>query len=631
MIAQFYEIDKWDGEKGCCPFHREKTSSFLWNKKNNSFHCFGCGKDFDIINFYQQSQGMNFIEAVNTLLEQTGHSKIKGFEFKEKDYFKDYRYPVEETNTDRTKVEKYLKKRAISEDTLDFCDIKQDAQGNVVFEHRDENGELLCTKYRPSKKVQKGQAKMWWQKNSSNCPILYGVNWIDITKPLIIVEGHVDVLAVIESGHFNVVSIPHGAEDTNWIEFNWEWLENFDKITLWFDDDKVGQKSVKEVVNRLGEYRCFLVEYPTEIKEKISEKFKGTQDKMDANNVLFSCGTEEVRYIIDNAKEIPIEEVIDVLDAEDFDPSKEPCISTGFNSVDRLIYGHFMNTINVWTGYTASGKTTAMLQSVAVSALESNEKVFVISGELIPGQVKNWLRKAWAGRTHILEQYNGEHKPTTYHVTQQAKNNIDDFYRGKIFIEKESLDSTPSHILSLMETMIRKKGTKVIILDNLMCVDLSDFDNENTAQKKFFLDLIALQRKYGVQLHICCHPRKGNGMHELNEYEILGSSNIPNLSHRIYAIRRVTESEKQDPDNPLSEYDNVITVLKDRLLGVKNKNLGLHYDIPSSRLYGKSDSAKKQYNWEKSSNIKYTGEILSKIADNQRDDSYDEVLGKVDD
>ena len=41
------------------------------------------------------------------------------------------------------------------------------------------------------------------------------------------------MLSCIEAGFTNTVSIPHGAENVSWIEFNWEWLENFDTIILW--------------------------------------------------------------------------------------------------------------------------------------------------------------------------------------------------------------------------------------------------------------------------------------------------------------------------------------------------------------------------------------------------------------
>ena len=48
IIAEDLHIDKWDSKslKGCCPFHKEDTPSFIWNKKDNHFKCFGCGINY---------------------------------------------------------------------------------------------------------------------------------------------------------------------------------------------------------------------------------------------------------------------------------------------------------------------------------------------------------------------------------------------------------------------------------------------------------------------------------------------------------------------------------------------------------------------------------------------------------
>ncbi len=56
--------------KGCCPFHGEKTPSFY--VYDDHFQCFGCGVHGDAISFVMQSQGMGFMEAVETLAAEAG-------------------------------------------------------------------------------------------------------------------------------------------------------------------------------------------------------------------------------------------------------------------------------------------------------------------------------------------------------------------------------------------------------------------------------------------------------------------------------------------------------------------------------------------------------------------------------
>ena len=56
--------------KGCCPFHGEKTPSFY--VYDDHFHCFGCGAHGDAIGFVMQSQGLQFMEAVENLAAEAG-------------------------------------------------------------------------------------------------------------------------------------------------------------------------------------------------------------------------------------------------------------------------------------------------------------------------------------------------------------------------------------------------------------------------------------------------------------------------------------------------------------------------------------------------------------------------------
>lgn len=51
-----------------CPFHNEKTGSFVWFVKENRFHCFGCGKNGDVIDFVIETTGVSFVEAVKKLI-----------------------------------------------------------------------------------------------------------------------------------------------------------------------------------------------------------------------------------------------------------------------------------------------------------------------------------------------------------------------------------------------------------------------------------------------------------------------------------------------------------------------------------------------------------------------------------
>ena len=58
--------------KGLCPFHAEKTPSFMVNPSKQICHCFGCGKGGDIFAFTMHYENMNFPEAVSYLANKAG-------------------------------------------------------------------------------------------------------------------------------------------------------------------------------------------------------------------------------------------------------------------------------------------------------------------------------------------------------------------------------------------------------------------------------------------------------------------------------------------------------------------------------------------------------------------------------
>jgi DNA primase len=57
-------------QKGCCPFHAEKTPSFY--VYDDGFHCFGCGAHGDVITFMMKTSGAGFMEVVEDLSRQAG-------------------------------------------------------------------------------------------------------------------------------------------------------------------------------------------------------------------------------------------------------------------------------------------------------------------------------------------------------------------------------------------------------------------------------------------------------------------------------------------------------------------------------------------------------------------------------
>ena len=72
-LSPFVELKRFGSTyKGLCPFHDEKTASFVVNDGDSYYHCFGCGAHGDAIQFYIAHQKLSFVQAVELLAEKFG-------------------------------------------------------------------------------------------------------------------------------------------------------------------------------------------------------------------------------------------------------------------------------------------------------------------------------------------------------------------------------------------------------------------------------------------------------------------------------------------------------------------------------------------------------------------------------
>jgi DNA primase len=70
VIERFVPLKRMGASyKACCPFHEEKTPSFVLKRGDSHYHCFGCGAHGDAISFLMEHEHISFSEAVETLAE----------------------------------------------------------------------------------------------------------------------------------------------------------------------------------------------------------------------------------------------------------------------------------------------------------------------------------------------------------------------------------------------------------------------------------------------------------------------------------------------------------------------------------------------------------------------------------
>lgn len=618
LIAELLNVSKWDArnKKGCCPFHTENTPSFIYNPKSYNFHCFGCGANADYIDARVHS-GMSYLEACKALFDEAEmdypmselHVKTK----------RSYRYPHEELPlTENCQARKYLNLRGISDKTIDSSPIKQDDNGNIAFEYYDSNSVLTMVKYRPSRKINKenGDIKSWCQKDADTAPILWRMDKINPSQPLTITEGELDTLAVMECGVHNVVSVPLGSQNLHWIEECFDWLEQFESIIICGDNDDAGVKMRKEAISRLGSWRCKYVDIPKVMTDKNGNR----RSVKDANEVLFYCGAETLRNMINDATDSEVSSVINVSDIEDINIADVDGVETGIAELDHTLMRLFYGTLTVVSGKPGAGKTSLLSQLICQS-MEQDITPFFFSREMPNYLQRSWLYSIMAGPSH-MERKETSNGTEYYVVDKDIKDKINRYYSKKWFLYRDDASNKLDDILSSMEDCLRKYGCKFFILDNLMTMDIGgDANSELKKQTETINRLIAFAIKWQAAVVLVCHPRKMAQGEDVGTYDISGTANIINLAHRTLALRRIN-NEKEG-----SNYNVRLNIIKDRLFGHANKTIDLYYDVPSRRFYTNNDEFNRSYKWESASGVEHkttTDPRLNETSENNEE--YEDIF-----
>ena len=127
FIKQYLELrPAGKSLKGLCPFHQEKSGSFMVNRERQIWHCFGCGKGGDVFGFLMQYENIEFIEALKVLADRAGVTLQRVGTGDQKKY--DVLYEINRIAKDYFKSAlsdpanaaalKYLKERGLKDETI---------------------------------------------------------------------------------------------------------------------------------------------------------------------------------------------------------------------------------------------------------------------------------------------------------------------------------------------------------------------------------------------------------------------------------------------------------------------------------------------------------------------------------
>ena len=287
--------------KGLCPFHSEKSPSFIVSPERQSFKCFGCQKGGDVLTFLQDYDGYSFLEALELLAKRVGIT-LESYRPTSQDTYRKrlleimsltseyYHFLLTEhksgeearaylkgrgvgkeaigvfklgfaPNQWRSVADFLVKKKGYSEDELVAVGltIKSDSgryyerfRGRVMFPLRDHKGVVvgfagrtLLSDDKEAKYINSPETAIY-----SKSRMLYGL-WenreaIRKEKAIVLVEGELDVIPSWQAGVKNVVAIKGSAFTPEQAQLMLRFAPN---AIMSLDADLAGKEAIKRAVN----------------------------------------------------------------------------------------------------------------------------------------------------------------------------------------------------------------------------------------------------------------------------------------------------------------------------------------------------------------------------------------------
>ena len=206
-----------------------------------------------------------------------------------------------------------------------------------------------------------------------------------------------------------------------------------------------------------------------------------------------------------------------------------------------------------------------------------------------------------AGKNHVVKNPNFDN---LYYTPSEIAEKINSWLDGKLFLYNNNYKNRWKQLFEDIQKLVDKEDCKLIVLDNLMALNISDFDGtKNEQQSQFINEIKEYAKQKNIHVILVCHPRKQDGF--LRKESISGTADLTNLCDNLFILHRVGRDFRSRAaeffgENEISKYinyDTVVEVCKNRMLGVQDYLVGMYYEYESRRLKNEISEHIK-YGWE---------------------------------
>ncbi len=509
MPAQYIESKNWESrDRGTqlnvrtCPLCTDSGWHFYLHKESGQWDCKKCQESG---NLFQLKKRLGDIEDAI-------HPAYRKNSFKKPDHLHVQEY--HRTLLGDTEVITYLAQRKISMQTIKRfrLGVRVTSESKWLCIPHWEARSVVNIKYRSLPPAEKKFLREPGCKS-----VLFNANALESHREVLITEGEIDALTLIEHGNENVVGATNGAGafDAEWIQQ----LEKAEKIVICFDADEAGQKGALSLAKRLGYKRCWNLLLPC---NDVNEFFQ-QHTREDFDQLLQSANQFSLPGVID------VRSALDLLQGEQEWEQESRGIQTPWENVNRIIHGWKPGDLIIVTALPKTGKTTWMLDITRYLVLRWVPVLFFCL-EMRPERL---MRKI------IQAQYRIDH--VTPASIQNARLLFEDgqLYFGYFYKHHKIED-----ILHLIREAIQRYGIQFVVFDNLHLLCRSERINEQVAQATFAFKLLAEEMEIPVVLIAQPRKRENTASEIMSAEDVRYSSAVHSDCDQMIILHRNRKASK---------------------------------------------------------------------------------------
>ena len=394
-------------------------------------------------------------------------------------------------------------------------------------------------------------------------------------RQVVICEGELDAATVAQETDFKiaVTSLTAGAQSAvACLKANYLWLDRFEDIVLWFDNDEPGQLAAEECAKlfKVGKVRL----------AKAQGELKGKPCK-DASDMLQAGLPGDIKVAIYTAPKGRPKGIVNAKDTpEDVCKPKDDGSAFAYDwpweGLNEMLGPMLPGQVCYHVAGTSIGKSTAIAE-IEMKLYEQGCKVGHMGFEDTRRDAKLRLLTVKNSKRLDLEQLSDDEMISLHNEL---------FSQGSFeLFDPESAEWSVDAILGYVRYMAKALDCKVIFIDPLtfIAAGLAQGDDERRALDSASRDLAAFAKELGVNIQVCHHLRRPAGTaHEegaptsLNE--VRGSGGIANFATTVIGHERNTQAGGDDWTI------TQLRILKNRKRSRTGPAVTLQYHLDTGRL-----------------------------------------------